>query len=471
MSTEYKETILIQSADEKEKTRKPVQSILEVLPGRIISILLLITSVVIVVVGFLSISLLTLEDYPVPLLAIFSFLMLVCFIDIYRQNGKWDFRLLALGVSSFAALMALRSLPILWTGWQINAFIDHSVFSAIFLLLLGTFGMMVSLYYALGATPAAEDISYYPLILLPVFFILFVYVFLLGKMWEKGIANFDLKWILAPYLNNDKPLLVYLAGDWPHWTTTNIKQPGLLNHLLGTGLLMLLTTLISLPIGVGAGIYLNEYGDNRFGRLARSLISSLRAVSLFIIGLTAFSIVFYSNNTPFSQITHGFWTDGHNILQISTGGSYLTASLVLSLLVIPLITSATEQGCRSLPSELREGSLALGASENTTLRRVILPWALPNIVTSVILGCAEAAGSVAVLLFIAGRGVNGVGIFKQVTSLAYLIFDLYYASPDFKNMMGGFQYTAGILLLLINFTLGILAMVSKRLLIHRFRGE
>ena len=116
--------------------------------------------------------------------------------------------------------------------------------------------------------------------------------------------------------------------------------------------------------------------------------------------MTAFSLASATTGTWLSPFIHGTYFDGY-LQETSPGGSFFTASLILSLLVIPVIARATEEGCRSLPLDLREGSLALGASEETTLWRVVLPWSLPNIVTAVLLGSAEAAGSVAVLMFIA----------------------------------------------------------------------
>jgi phosphate transport system permease protein len=283
------------------------------------------------------------------------------------------------------------------------------------------------------------------------------------------VTTFSWQFITQPYFNYLWPVKTIIAGDWPKWTVETRLQVGMLNHLLGTGLLMLLTTLISLPFGVGAGVYLSEYGDNGWGRISRFAITSLRAISTLILALTAYSIVTYTKNSPLAWIIHGTFFDGYSEV-VSGGGSYLTASFILSLLVIPILTRATEEGCRSLPPELREGSIALGASDFTTLTRVVLPWALPNVVTAILLGCAEAAGSVTLIMFIGGRGDYGVGVFRQVTSLAYLIFDIYYGGKQFQGLMGPFQYTAGVILLLITMGLGILAIYAKRWLAKRFRG-
>jgi ABC-type phosphate transport system permease subunit len=393
----------------------------------------------------------------------------VLLVDVYRTKNSWDFKILIHSILCFAGLLLLRRIPVLVTGWDFNVFIDHTLVSASFLILAGIPAMMQALYYLYGATPQAEDTAQYPLILFPVILTLFVYFALLGQLLVKGIATFDWTFLFKPYYNYLAPVKTFIAGDWPKWTVEQHLQIGMLNHLLGTGLLMLLTSLISLPFGVGAGVYLSEYGDSWWARFARFTITSLRAISLLILGLTAYSLTTATSGTAFAWITHGTYFDGYTET-ISYGGSYLTAALVLSLLVIPIITRATEEGCRSLPNALREGSFALGASEETTLMRVVLPWALPNIVTAALLGCAEAAGSVAVLMFIAGRGDYGVGIFRQVTSLAFLIFDIYFGEKQFRGYMGPFQYTAGVLLLIITMGLGTLAIYIKRWLVRRHRG-
>jgi phosphate transport system permease protein len=436
---------------------------------RWIPALVFLAALITVVVGCFSIISLSLEAYPVPLLAALCFLLQILLVDAYRTKNTWDIKVLLLSILCFAGLLVLRRIPVLVTGWELNVFVDHTLFSAAFLIIAGIPAMMQALYYFFGASPEAEDKAKYPLILLPVILTLFVYFALLGQLVVRGLATFDWSFLFKPYFNYPWPVKIFIAGDWPKWTVEPRLQIGMLNHLLGTGLLMLLTSLISLPFGVGAGVYLSEYGDSWWAKIARFTITSLRAISLLILGLTAYSIIKSTSGTPFAWITHGTFFDGYSET-VSYGGSYLTAALVLSLLVIPIITRATEEGCRSLPNALREGSLALGAAEETTLVRVILPWALPNIVTATLLGCAEAAGSVAVLMFIAGRGDYGVGVFRQVTTLAYLIFDIYFGEKQFRGNMGPFQYTAGVILLIITMGLGALSIVVKRWLVRRYRG-
>jgi phosphate transport system permease protein len=405
----------------------------------------------------------------IPILGTMCFSLQLLLIDAYRLKKKWDLNIIWVFVLTFTFIIVLRQLPEFITGWQLNVVLDRAVVAGIFLLISAVPVMSFSLYYFLGATPSAEDISRYPLILTPVILALFVYLSLLVQLFSKGLANFNFEVLFLPYYYIVMPVKTFIAGDWPKWTTETLSQTGLLNYLLGTGLLMVLTSLIALPIGAGAGVYLSEYGDNTYGKAARFIITSLRAISLLILGMTAFTITRLSNGTPLEGMMHGTFFNGFET-RISQGGSFLTASIVLALLVIPVIARATEEGCRSLPNELREGSFALGASEDTTLRRVLIPWALPNIVTGLLLGCAEAAGSVAILLFIGGRGDYGVGVFKQVTSLAFMILDVHYGDKLYRGAMGQYQFTAGVLLVIITIGMGLLAMLIKQQLVKRHRG-
>jgi ABC-type phosphate transport system permease subunit len=241
------------------------------------------------------------------------------------------------------------------------------------------------------------------------------------------------------------------------------------NHILGTLLLIGLTAGIALPIGVGSRVFLSEYARGWLATMIRMSTALLRAISLLILGLTAVSLIRYTGGMPLSGVLTGTYRDANGV-QHTAGGSFVLAAIVLSLLIIPVVSRATEEGCSSLPGDLREGSLSLGASEGHTLTRVVLPWALPNIVTGLVLGCAEAAGSVAILLFIAGAGDRGVGPLSQVTSLSFLIFEVRYGPKPFRDLIGPYQFSAALLLLVITLGLTVAALVLKRRFASRYRG-
>lgn len=410
-----------------------------------------------------------LDGFHTPLLALLCFAAQVVMFDVYRTKGRWDLRLAGISGLCFALLLSLRAMPEFITGWQFNVVIDRALLAGIFLLAVSVPTMSLSTFYFFGATPRADDLSRYPWILTPILLAFAVYSSLVFQLFIKGLANLSVEALITPYFNFSVLVRTFIAGDWPAWTTERRFTTGLLHYIQGTGLLMLVTSLISLPVGVGVGVYLSEYGDNLFGKFTRFVVTSLRSMSLLILGMTALYLAQSFTNTPLDWVFKGSFFSGIKI-EIGTGGSFLTASIVMSLLVIPIIARSTEEGCKSLPNELREGSFALGASEERTLWKIILPWALPNMITALLLGCAEVAGCMEILLFIGSTGDFGVGLFKPVTSLAYFIFDVKDGNELFRGSMRQYQYTAGVLLMIITLSLGLVAMAIKKQLHQRHRG-
>lgn len=154
---------------------------------------------------------------------------------------------------------------------------------------------------------------------------------------------------------------------------------GIFPAVAGTTLVSLLTVLISLPLGVGAAIYLNEYAtDGRATRLIRLAIRNLSGVPSVVYGL--FGVVLFVNALKF-------------------GTSLLAAGCTLGLMTLPWIISASEEALRSVPRAYRDGALALGATHWQAIRTAVLPPALPGILTGAILGLSRAAGETAPILF------------------------------------------------------------------------
>jgi phosphate transport system permease protein len=464
-------------AEEAEPVPLVTRSKIEVMPGQRANILDLTmpaltfgSGVGLFILGMLMIPSMKLQAWVMPSLLGIIVLLQLLFLDVYRQYKVFDWRIAALALLAFILLYIYRLLPEYFAFGQINAIIHRSLFAALSFLLISPPAMSLGLFYVNRARLSAQDVAVYPLLLTPVVLTLGLYLVMIFKIVQLGQASFDWEVLTHPFALHGEFFRTFIAGDWPIWDIKVIQQAGMLNHLMGTGMLILMTSMISLPIGIGTGVYLSEYGDTRFGAAARFSITSLRAISLLILAFFAYSLVDIGKETVLAPFLSGTYTK-LGAEQLSSGGSYLVASLVLSLVIIPVIARATEEGCRSTPGELREGSLALGASEERTIRKVILPWAMPNIVTSWLLGCAETAGAVAVLMFIAGTGEYGVGPFRQVTSLAYYIFNAYhYTDLARAGLMKPYVYMAALLLLSITLGFGIAALLIKRWLIHRFRG-
>lgn len=158
-----------------------------------------------------------------------------------------------------------------------------------------------------------------------------------------------------------------------------MTQGGIFPAIAGTTLVSLLTVLFSLPLGVGAAIYLNEYAtDSKPTRLIRLAIRNLSGVPSVVYGL--FGVVLFVN-----------------ILKLGT--SLLAAGMTLGLLTLPWIITASEEALRSVPRGYRDGALALGATHWQAIRTAVLPSAMPGILTGAILGLSRAAGETAPILF------------------------------------------------------------------------
>ncbi len=148
--------------------------------------------------------------------------------------------LILLGVTD-VSIITLRVLPEYLYGSQINGINHHSLISSLLLLSVSIPAACFSLFYLLGATPRAYDLSRYPIILFPILLALAAYGLIIWKIAAEGAPNLTWDVISSP---------LSVADD----------QPGMLNHILGTLLLMVITSVIALPVGVGAGVYASEYG-------------------------------------------------------------------------------------------------------------------------------------------------------------------------------------------------------------------
>jgi len=174
--------------------------------------------------------------------------------------------------------------------------------------------------------------------------------------------------------------------------------PAILGTLLATGA----ATLIAVPLGVMGAVYLNEYGyTNRFARVVRFMSSVMTGVPSIVMGLFVYVL----------------WT-------LRFGYSAFGGGLALACLMLPVVIGTTEQMLRLVPDHLREASYAVGASKSRTILAVVLPAAMPGIVSGSLLALARAAGETAPLLFATGAATAyNPNLFRQAnTALSIQIF-------------------------------------------------
>jgi phosphate transport system permease protein len=412
-----------------------------------------------VAVGCLSLSLNSLDAYRLIVAGLLAASLALLALHARYEDRVWDREVFVLLAATLLAAVVLARLPEYTYGHSINGLIHRSLFTALILLAVALPAFCAALYYLLGATPSARDLSRYPMIVLPIALALLAYGAILSRLVQKGWH--DLTWHALSHAYSSQ-----LTG------TTIVNEAGMRNHILGTFLLIAMTAMIALPIGVGTGIFVSEY-DGLLAKVVAFSTSMLRAISVFILAVSAFSLVRYATDhdtgTAISNLIRGSYLDSGGFSHPAKG-SFLIASVFLSLLVIPVIARATEEGLRSIPRDIREGSVALGATEGHAMLRMLLPWTLPNIITGLLLGAAEAAGSVTVLLFISGSGQYGIGPRHEATSLAYLIFDAGRGTKSFTDVMGQYQFSAALLLLCITLSLTSAALVLKQRFARRYRS-
>jgi phosphate transport system permease protein len=194
---------------------------------------------------------------------------------------------------------------------------------------------------------------------------------------------------------------------------TNIPKPvgvkggGMGNAIVGTLIMVLISTVISIPFGIGAGIYLSEYGKNKFGDVVRFITDVLSGVPSIVVGLLIYALLVVPMKT-FSGLAGG---------------------VSLAIIMIPTLTRTTEQMLKLVPNALREASLALGATQAQTILRILIPTAIRGITTGLMLAIARVMGETAPLLFTTlGSNFWQTDVTKPMGALPLQIF-VYAMSP------------------------------------------
>ena len=192
-----------------------------------------------------------------------------------------------------------------------------------------------------------------------------------------------------------------------------MTKGGIFPAIVGTFYLILGSSLISFPIGIMSGIYMNEYATNgKLIRFIRIMTNNLSGVPSIVFGL--FGMALFVNFFGF-------------------GDSIIAGSFTLALMSLPLIIRTTEEALKSIDDSFRQGSLALGATKLQTIRRVILPMAFPNIITGLILSIGRVSGETAPILFTAAAYFLPhlpKSIFDQCMALPYHLYVISTSGKD-----------------------------------------
>jgi phosphate transport system permease protein len=241
--------------------------------------------------------------------------------------------------------------------------------------------------------------------------------------------------------------------------TEGMTAGGIFPAIYGTAALTLMMTVVVMPVGVITAVYLHEYAprDSRLAALVRIAVQNLAGVPSIVFGLfgLGFFIQFVGRGLDRVLSPPGTLQYGQPAL--------IWAALTLAVLTLPVVIVSTEEALRAVPREWRDASMALGATRSQTLLRVILPSALPGILTGAILAVARGAGEVAPILF---TGVAYFlpdlpsGPFSQFMHLGYHVYVLATQSPDVEAARP-LLYGTVLVLLALTFTLNLVAVVLR----------
>jgi len=234
------------------------------------------------------------------------------------------------------------------------------------------------------------------------------------------------------------------AISWEFLTqppSNGMKEGGIMPAILGTMILTFGTAIASIPLSIGAAIYLAEYaGDNRLTRWVRMAIVNLAGIP---------------------SIVYGLFGLGAFVLFLGFGTSIVAGSLTLGIMTMPVVISTAEEAILAVPQQLRVVSLSLGATRWQTIRYQVLPHAMPGIITGIILGLSRAAGETAPILFtVAAFYLPNLpqSAFDQTMALPY---HLYVISTQVPGMPLKIQYGTALVLLLIVLSLTLVATIFR----------
>lgn len=249
----------------------------------------------------------------------------------------------------------------------------------------------------------------------------------------------------------------------------DVQKAGILPMIFGTTVRVLIMTVLVMPVGVLTAIYLTEYArvNSPVTRAIRTAVNNLAGVPSIIFGLFGAGFFVRFVGSGLDRITH---TAAGQASWAHPG--LLWASATLAVMTLPVVIVATEESLRAIPQGLREASLALGASKLETILRVVLPQAVPGIMTGAILAVSRAAGEVAPILFTGAAYFMAElpGSLKdQFMDLGYHVFILSTQSPN-VDATRPLLYATVLVLLVLTFSLNIVAIFIRARIRKKLRS-
>jgi phosphate transport system permease protein len=280
-----------------------------------------------------------------------------------------------------------------------------------------------------------------------------------------GLATLLIVGILGVILAN----IVYFGWEALSWgfvfggtekSMFDVKEAGVFPMIFGTAALVILMTIFVIPIGVITAIFLTEYAKRGsvFTRIVRGAVNNLAGVPSIVFGL--FGLGFFINYVG-QGLDRMLYPSSQN--PVWGKPAIIWAALTLAVLTLPVVIVATEEALKAIPQGLREASLALGATKLETILRIVIPQALPGILTGGILAVSRGAGEVAPIMF-TGAAYFMASLPNKLTDqfmeLGYHIYVLSTQSPNIEQTRP-ILYATVVVLLVLTFALNIVAILVR----------
>ncbi len=251
------------------------------------------------------------------------------------------------------------------------------------------------------------------------------------------------------------PLHEFLFGlQWSPQTAIHADQAGgsgafgAIPLFAGTLMITFIAILLAVPVGLMSAIYLSEYANPRLRGIAKPGIEVLAGIPTVVYGFFAALVV-----APYLR------DGGSNIGLTLSSESALAAGLVMGIMIIPFISSLSDDVINAVPQTLRDGASALGATQSETIRQVVLPAALPGIVSAILLAISRAIGETMIVVMAAGVAANlTANPFESVTTVTVQIVMLLIGDQEFDSAKTLAAFALGLMLFFITLALNILAL-------------
>ena len=255
------------------------------------------------------------------------------------------------------------------------------------------------------------------------------------------------------------PVTDFLFGlDWSPQMAIRADQVGssgafgAVPVFLGTALISAIAMVVAVPIGLMSAIYLSEYADKRFRAVAKPLIEVLAGIPTVVYGFFAALTV-----APFIR-------DAGSLLGMNVASeSALAAGLVMGIMIIPFVSSLSDDFINAVPQSLRDGAYSLGATKSETIRQVIVPAAIPGIIGGVLLAVSRAIGETMIVVMAAGLSANlTVNPLQAVTTVTVQIVTLLVGDQEFDSPKTLAAFALGLILFVVTLCLNVIALYVVR---------